>query len=102
MPCRGTGWVLKPVNAAVVDLEDVPAGVEQAEAAYDNEVLAGLRKGLAIREALDLAANICPGEALGVDETTIGEIHDHYQYLKSHEEILAKLRVASPKRSKRR
>lgn len=73
-----------------------------AEVAYDNEVLAGLRKGLSIREALDLAATKRPDEALKVDETTIGALDDHYRYLKSHEDILDRLHAASPKSSKSR
>ena len=63
-----------------------------AEVAYDNDVLAGLRKGLPIRKALELAKEKHPEEALKVDDTTIRDIREHYEYLKNHEDILAKLR----------
>ena len=72
-----------------------------AEVAYDNDVLAGLRKGLPIRKALELAAEKHPEEALKVDDATMGDIKDHYEYLKNHEAILAKLRGGSSKAGKR-
>jgi hypothetical protein len=72
-----------------------------AEVAYDNHILAALRKGLPIRKALELAAERHPDEALKVDDATIGDIKDHYEYLKNHEDILAKLRGGSPKAAKR-
>lgn len=73
-----------------------------AEVAYDNEVLVGLRKGMPIREALAAAAVKCPDEALQVDDATIGEVNDHYQYLKNHEDIIARFGVLSPKKKKGR
>jgi len=73
-----------------------------AEVAYDNEVLAGLRNGLSIDKALEIAARKYPDEALKVDTNTIGEVNDHYQYLKNHEDILSKLNKASPNRTNRR
>ena len=72
-----------------------------AEVAYDKEVLAGLRKGISIQKALEIAARKFPDEALEVDINTIGEVNDHYQYLKNHEDILAKLNK-SPNRTSRR
>ncbi len=72
-----------------------------AEVAYDNDVLAGLRKGLPIREALELASEKHQEEVLKVDDTTIGDIKDHYEYLRNHEDILAKLRGGSQKAAKR-
>lgn len=73
-----------------------------AEVAYDNEVLAGLRKGMPVREALEAAARKFPDEALQVDAASLGEINDHYQYLKNHEDILARLGAMSPKKAGRR
>ena len=72
-----------------------------AEVAYDNDILAALRKGLPIRKALELAAERHPDKALKVDDATIGDIKDHYEYLKNHEDILAKLRGGAPKAAKR-
>ncbi len=73
-----------------------------AEVAYDNEVLAGLRKGIPIQKALEIAAKKYPDEALQVDVNTFGEVNDHYQYLKNHEDILAKLNKQFPKKTSRR
>jgi len=61
------------------------------EIAYDNEVVAGLRKGLAITKALELAGEKYPNEALQWSENTIVEIKDHYEYLMNHEDILSKI-----------
>lgn len=68
------------------------------EVAYDNEVVAGLRRGLSIKKALELAGEKYPEEALHWDKTTIGEIKDHYEYLMNHEDILPKLKALASKR----
>lgn len=68
------------------------------EIAYDNEVVAGLRKGLAITKSLELAGEKYPNEALQWDENTIVEIKDHYEYLMNHEDILSKIESLSSKR----
>lgn len=65
------------------------------EVGYDNEVLAGLRKGLSIEAALKLAGEKYPGEALQWDATTIHDINAHYEYLMNHEDIVAKLKRVS-------
>ena len=62
------------------------------EVAYDNEVVTELRKGLSIEEALKLAREKHPGEALQWDDETIKDIKAHYEYLMNHEDILAKLK----------
>jgi len=61
------------------------------EIAYDSEVVAGLRRGLSIKKALELAGEKYPDEALQWDETTIAGIKDHYEYLMNHEDILSKI-----------
>ncbi len=68
------------------------------EIAYDNEVVAGLRSGLPITKALELAGEKYPNEALQWDENTIAEIKDHYEYLMNHEDILSKITGLSSKR----
>jgi hypothetical protein len=68
------------------------------EIAYDNEVVAGLRRGLAITKSLELAGEKYPNEALQWDENTIAEIKDHYEYLMNHEDILSKITGLSSKR----
>jgi len=76
-------------------LEERTAG----EVAYDNEVVMALRRGLSIKEALEVAGEKYPDEALKWDDETIDEIKVHYEYLMNHEDILAKLAWLS-KRSK--
>ena len=68
------------------------------EIAYDNEVVAGLRRGLSIKEALKFAGEKYLDEALQWDENTIVDIKDHYEYLMKHEEILSKPQGLSSKR----
>ena len=69
-----------------------------SEIAYDNEVVAGLRRGLSITKALELAGEKYPDEALQWDKNTLGEIKDHYEYLMNHEDILSKLKGLSSKK----
>ena len=59
------------------------------EIAYDSEVVAGLRRGLAILKALELAKEKYPDEALQWDDDSIVDIKDHYEYLMNHEDILS-------------
>ena len=59
------------------------------EIAYDSEVVAGLKNGLSIEQALKAAAEKNPNEALKWDNDTIESIRDHYEFLKNHEEILS-------------
>jgi len=68
------------------------------EIAYDYEVVAGLRKGLSILKALELAKEKYPDEALQWDDDTIVDIKDHYEYLMNHEDILSKLKGLSSKK----
>jgi len=49
------------------------------EIAYDSEVVAGLRRGLSILKALELAKEKYPDEALQWDDDTIVDIKDHYE-----------------------
>ena len=62
------------------------------ETAYDHAVVAGLKSGLLITKALELAGEQYPDEALQWDENSIMEIKDHYEYLMNHENILSKLK----------
>jgi hypothetical protein len=68
------------------------------EIAYDSEVVAGLRRGLSIVNALELAKEKYPDEALQWDDDTIVDINDHYQYLMNHEDILFKLKALSSRK----
>ena len=61
------------------------------EVAYDNEVVIGLRRGLSIKRALELAGEKYPEDALKWDDETINDIKAHYEYLMNHEDILDRL-----------
>ena len=69
-------------------LKDRTAG----EIAYDEEVIAGLRKGFPIKKALKLAGEKHPNEALQWDDETIQDIEAHYDYLRNYEDIQMKLK----------
>ena len=57
------------------------------EIAYDNIVLHELNKGKSIQQALDIAAEKFPEEALEYNDENINEIFAHYEYLLNHEHI---------------
>ena len=76
--------------------EDFAAMLEErtpSEVEYDNKVIQGLRKGLPIKKALKHAGEKYPEQALQWDENTIADLKAHYEYLKTHEEIMARLRA---------
>ena len=66
-----------------------------SEVAYDNAVVGGLRKGLSIKKALKLVGEKYPTEALHWNEETIQDIKAHYEYLRNHEDIRAKIKHRS-------
>jgi rubrerythrin len=62
------------------------------EVAYDEEVVGWLRKGLSIKKALKLAGEKYPTEALHWNEETIQDIKAHYEYLRNHQDIIARIK----------
>ena len=58
---------------------------------YDNEVVKWLRKYGKIRKALNKANKKFPNEAMQHDESNIGEIAAHYDYLMQHMDIVKKI-----------
>ena len=54
------------------------------EITHDNIVLSELKKGSNIEEALDVAAEKYPEEALQYDDDNIDDIRIHYDYLLTH------------------
>jgi hypothetical protein len=68
------------------------------EILYDSEVVGGLRRGLSILKALEMAKEKYPDEALQWDDNTIVDIKDHYEYLMNHEDILSKLKILSSRK----
>ena len=90
------------INSYLKDTVEFSSMLEErtaGEVAYDNEVVIGLRSGLSIKRALELAGEKYPEDALKWDDETINDIKAHYEYLMNHENILAKLDWLS-KRSK--
>lgn len=61
------------------------------EERYDREVLRWLEKGKPIKKALSKANEKYPNEALRVEETELGDVQAHYEYLLNHERVLRKL-----------
>jgi len=62
-----------------------------AEKAYDDEVVAGLHKGLGIKAAINAANAKFPDEALQLDSKTQDDIQEHFEYLAEHKRILERL-----------
>ena len=55
----------------------------QEEIACDNEVIAGLRRNLSIKEALKVAGEKYLDEALQWNDETIHDIEAHYEHLRT-------------------
>ena len=70
-----------------------------AEMAYDAEVLRGLDRGLAIRQAIARANELHPGEALVVDNKNEADVAAHYEYLLEHEKIAATIAARGSKQA---
>ena len=76
------------IKAYLARAEEIIGKRTPAEIAYDDDVVAGLKMGYPIEAALAKAAQKHPTEALSWDDTTIGDIAAHYDYLKEHAQIL--------------
>ena len=72
----------------------------QAEIVYDDEVLRGLRSGKDVAAAIIQANEKYPDEALQVDDSTIGDVASHYEFLLEHEDILKKMSTRVPRQKK--
>jgi hypothetical protein len=57
------------------------------EIAHDNTVVAALDQGHTIKEALAIAGEKHPDEAIKWDDANIGDIAAHYEYLRKHSRI---------------
>jgi hypothetical protein len=95
---RGANELLDGYLESTAEFSTMLNNRTPGEIAYDNEVVAGLRKGFAITKSLELAGEKYPIEALQWDENTIAEIKDHYEYLMNHQDILSKIESLSSKR----
>ena len=79
------------IKAYLARAEEIIGKRTSAEIAHDDAVVAGLEMGLPIEAALANAAQKHPAEALSWDESSIGDIAAHYDYLKEHTQILRTL-----------
>ncbi|MCP4656155.1 MAG: hypothetical protein GY856_12145 [bacterium] len=61
------------------------------EEKYDREVVRWLRKGKPIKKAIAKANEKFPSEALQVDNSSLGDVQAHYEYLAEHEAMMQKL-----------
>lgn len=62
-----------------------------SEIAYDDAVVEALNQGRTIKEALAVAGEKHPDEAIKWDNGNIGDIAAHYEYLKEHTRIMRML-----------
>ena len=62
-----------------------------SEIADDDTVVEALNQGRTIKEALAIARDKHPGEAIKWDNGNIGDIAAHYEYLKEHTRIMRML-----------
>lgn len=62
-----------------------------SEIAYDDAVVEALNQGRTIKEALAVAGEKHPDEAIKWDNGNIGDIAAHYGYLKEHTRIMRML-----------
>ena len=79
------------IKAYLAQAEEIIGKRTSAEIAHDDAVVAGLEMGLPIEAALANAAQKHPAETLSWDDSNIGDIAAHYDYLKEHAQILRKL-----------
>ena len=62
-----------------------------SEIAHDDTVVEALNQGRTIKEALAIAGEKHPDEAIKWDDSNIGDIAAHYEYLKEHTHIIRML-----------
>src|SRR5208282_194244 len=82
------------INLYLKSTEEFSAILEERtpdKVAYDNEVVSGLQKGLAIKKALKLAKEKYRDSAPPWNDQTIQDIKPHYEYFRDHEDILSNI-----------
>lgn len=89
------GGIIESYNKMNTEFDAMLSERTSGEVAYDNIVLDELNNGKSIREALDIAAEKYPEEALQYDDDTIDEIYQHYDYLLNHIKIKNQLEQLS-------
>jgi len=87
----------KAIKAYLDRASEIIGHRPSSETAHDDIVVEALNQGHTIKEALAIAGEKHPEEALQWDESTTADIAAHYDYLKEHARIIGMLR----KRKKR-
>ena len=82
------------INAYLESAGEVVGERSPEEKAFDDEVVAGLDKGLAIKAAINAANAKFPSESLKIDKSNEDDVLEHYTYLAEHKRILRRLGVA--------
>lgn len=68
------------------------------EIAHDDAVVEALNQGHTIEEALNIAGEKFPDEAINWDKSNIDDIAVHYDYQKNHSFIMKKMRSGSTRK----
>jgi hypothetical protein len=82
----------KAIKAYLDRASELIGSRTSSETVYDDAVVEALNQGHTIKEALAIAGEKHPDEALQWDESNIAEIAAHYDYLKEHARITGMLR----------
>ncbi len=85
---------MDPLEAYIARSKEIIGDRTGPEKRYDAAVLKWLRRRKSISKAIALANRKFPGEALELDDTNIGDVAAHYDYLLQHEEIMVGLRTS--------
>ncbi len=81
----------KTIKAYLDRAAEIIGDRTSSEIAYDDAVVEALNQGRTIKEALAVAGEKHPGEAIKWDDGNIGDIAAHYEYLKEHTGIMRML-----------
>ena len=82
----------KTIKAYLYGAAEIIGDRTPGEIAHDDAVVEALNGGWSIREALAIAGEKHPGEAIKWDNNNIADIAAHYEYLKEHIRILRMVR----------
>ncbi len=77
----------KTIKAYLDRAAEIIGDRTSSEIAHDDAVVEALNQGRTIKEALAIAGEKYPDEAIKWDNGNIGDIAAHYDYLKAHTRI---------------
>jgi len=81
----------KTIKAYLDRAAEIIGDRTSGEIAHDDAVVEALNQGRTIKEALAIAAEKHPGEAIKSKNGNMGDIAAHYEYLKEHTRIMRML-----------